>query len=64
MKKGFRAIRVRSHDKLARIEVPENRIQELIEPGLASEISRELKKIGYQYVTIDMDGYKMGSMKK
>lgn len=64
MKIGFRAIRVRSHEKLARIEVPMDRIQELIEPGIASEISRELKKIGYQYVTIDMDGYKMGSMKK
>ena len=64
MKMGFRAIRVRSHDKLARIEVPIDRIQELIQPGLASEISQELKRIGYQYVTIDMDGYKMGSMKK
>ena len=64
MKRGFRAIRVRSHGKLARIEVPNDRIQELLEPCLASDISRELKKIGYQHVTIDMDGYKMGSMKK
>ncbi len=64
MKMGFRAIRVRSHDKLARIEVPGNRIRELIEPGIASEISRELKKIGYEYVTVDLDGYKMGSMNK
>ena len=64
MKLGFRAIRVRSHDNLARIEVPVNRIQELIEPGIASEVSRELKKIGYQYIAIDMDGYKMGNMGK
>jgi len=64
MKMGFRAIRVRSHNKLARIEVPVNRIQELIKPGLASEISRELKSIGYQYVTIDIAGYEMGSMNK
>jgi len=64
MKEGFKAIRVRSHGELARIEVPRDRIQELLEPGLASKISQELKKIGYQYVTIDLDGYKMGSMKK
>lgn len=60
--KGFRQIRVRHHEEIARIEVlPEDR-KKLFDEGLMDEISDELKKIGFSYVTLDLAGYRTGSM--
>lgn len=59
--KGFTQFRVRMHgENLARIEVPENEIDKLIQ--LRDEIVTELKKLGFTYVTMDMKGYRVGSM--
>lgn len=59
--KGFRTVRVRCHGDLARIEVAvPDRIKLFNEP-LASEITQTLKSIGFKYVTIDIQGYRMGS---
>jgi pyridinium-3,5-biscarboxylic acid mononucleotide sulfurtransferase len=57
---GFLQVRVRTHGKLARIEL----IGKDIENALYSreEISKELKSIGFLYVTIDLDGFRSGSM--
>ena len=59
--KGFRTIRVRCHTDLARIEVAANDRAKLMEEPLASDIAKTLKSFGFKYVTIDIQGYRMGS---
>lgn len=59
---GFHQVRVRIHDKLARIEVDENDIERLLDPTLRCDIHNRLKNLGFSYVTIDLSGYRSGSM--
>lgn len=61
MDRGFRAIRVRCHDNLARIEVDKQDINKLFNEVLLEEISGKLKEFGFTYVTLDLEGYKVGS---
>jgi uncharacterized protein len=61
MDQGFRAVRVRSHGRIARIEIPKEKIQSFLEKNRDKAISNALKSFGFQFVTIDMDGYRMGS---
>ena len=55
-------VRVRHHDNLARIEVPPEDIPVLAAPDKAALISGELRKLGFTYVTLDLSGYRTGSM--
>jgi uncharacterized protein len=59
--KGFRTVRVRCHGELARIEVAVADRIKLLEEPLASEITKTLKSIGFKYITLDIQGYRMGS---
>ncbi|MFN3477297.1 MAG: ATP-dependent sacrificial sulfur transferase LarE [Candidatus Methylomirabilales bacterium] len=59
---GFRQIRVRHHERLARIEVPKEELSRLITSGLAEKIAFHLKALGYLYVTVDLEGYRSGSL--
>ena len=59
---GFRVCRVRHHDTLARLEIGLDEMARALEPGMRDRIAHELRSIGYQYVTIDLQGYKMGSL--
>jgi len=59
---GFDQVRVRIHGKLARIEVAPHRVPELVAEPLRGEIIHRLKVLGFQYVTVDLTGYRMGSM--
>lgn len=59
---GFRECRLRYHDKVARIEVPVDGLSRLIEPGVRAEILRELKALGFLYVTVDLQGFRSGSL--
>ena len=59
---GLRQVRVRSHGELARIEVDAGRIHELSEPQLRDKLVRELKALGFVYVTLDLEGYRTGSL--
>lgn len=59
---GFKEVRVRDHEGLARIEVSPNRIGLLIKTSTLEPLVRTLKSYGYQYVTIDMEGYRTGSL--
>ena len=59
---GFRQVRVRHHDKLARIEVERSEISRLIEDEMSHTVTEGLRKIGYTYVTVDLLGYRTGSM--
>ena len=59
---GFRECRVRHHDKLARIEVPRAEIDRFADLELRSRIDRRLRELGYQYVALDLRGFRSGSM--
>ncbi|MGQ3683708.1 MAG: ATP-dependent sacrificial sulfur transferase LarE [Candidatus Loosdrechtia sp.] len=59
---GLRQFRVRHHDTIARIEVLPEDIPALLDAGRRNELVRKFKEIGYQYVTLDMEGYRSGSM--
>src|SRR3954468_4195259 len=59
---GFRICRVRHHDELARIEIGRDELARALEPELGAAIVRELKALGYRYVTIDLQGYRTGSL--
>ena len=59
---GFRQLRVRHHDKIARIEVERSEIPRLIEEEMSRAVTDGLRKIGYAYVTVDLLGYRSGSM--
>jgi uncharacterized protein len=59
---GFRQLRVRHHGKLARIEVPIEDLPRLIEPGIREQVVQAIKQAGYQFVTLDLAGYRMGSV--
>jgi uncharacterized protein len=59
---GFRQFRVRAHGELARIELAQEEISRGLEPAIASRISSGLKEAGFAYVTIDLEGYRQGSL--
>lgn len=59
--KGFKTIRVRCHNDLARIEVAKTERSKLVEEPLATEIATTLKSFGFKFVSIDIQGYRMGS---
>jgi uncharacterized protein len=59
---GFRVCRVRHHDALARLEIGRDELSRAVEPPIREAIVRELRAIGYQHVTIDLQGYRMGSL--
>ena len=59
---GFRVCRVRHHDALARIEIGRDELPRALDPEVADAIVRGLKAIGYRYVTIDLQGYRTGSL--
>jgi uncharacterized protein len=57
---GFNQLRVRHHGQIARIEVPFNEFQKVIEGK--SFIITKFKEIGYYYITLDLAGFRSGSM--
>ena len=59
---GFRQVRVRHHDTIARIEVSRVDFPRFIEEETNQQIVAGFKAIGYAYVTLDLQGYRMGSM--
>ncbi|MEM2924202.1 MAG: ATP-dependent sacrificial sulfur transferase LarE [Methanocellales archaeon] len=59
-KMGFKQVRVRDHDGIARIEVLREDNQAIIENSIT--IARELRKLGYKYITLDLEGYRPGSL--
>jgi len=59
---GFRQVRVRHHGNLARIEIYPEEIERLMDKSLREKVVNHLKKIGYHYVTVDLQGFRSGSM--
>lgn len=59
---GFRQVRVRHHGNIARIEVGGEERAKFLEDGVMDQTYMALKEIGYAYVTMDLKGYRTGSM--
>jgi uncharacterized protein len=59
---GFRQFRVRHHGDLARIEIARDEMERMFSATLFDRVSRELKALGYKFVTLDMAGFRSGSM--
>jgi len=59
---GFQQVRVRHHGEIARIEVSPDEREKIFNVELMNKISAKLKKIGFKYVTLDLSGYRTGSM--
>jgi len=59
---GITQVRVRHHDKIARIEVMEEDIPKLLEEKSRRRLISYFKKLGYSYIAVDLEGYRTGSM--
>jgi uncharacterized protein len=58
---GFPAARVRTHEDIARIEIPPEELQDFMQKSFEKGLPQKLKDMGYKYVTLDLEGYRMGS---
>jgi uncharacterized protein len=59
---GFRQFRVRLHDKLARVEIAQDELPRAMTPEMAAAIATRLKAAGFLYVSLDLEGYRQGSL--
>jgi pyridinium-3,5-biscarboxylic acid mononucleotide sulfurtransferase len=59
---GFRQFRVRHHGDIARIEIARDEMARAMTTEMAAEFSRIFKKIGFKFVTLDLEGFRSGSM--
>ena len=59
---GFRVCRVRHHDTIARLELGREEMARAFEPEVAAAIDRGLRALGYAHVTVDLRGYRLGSL--
>lgn len=61
---GFRAVRVRSHGDLARLEAAPADLERLLDADLRRDVHRTLQGLGFRYVSLDLEGYRSGSMNR
>jgi uncharacterized protein len=59
---GFRQVRVRDHGKIVRIEIAKEELRRALDPQMAAEFARIFKELGFTYVTLDLEGFRSGSM--
>jgi pyridinium-3,5-biscarboxylic acid mononucleotide sulfurtransferase len=59
---GFRQFRVRHHGQLVRIEIAPEELPRALAPEMAAELTRIFKALGFTYVTLDLEGFRSGSM--
>ncbi len=59
---GFKQVRVRAHEEIARIECAPDQLARLCEPAIRETVVRELQAHGFRYVTCDLQGYRSGSL--
>jgi uncharacterized protein len=59
---GFRVCRVRHHDDVARLELGADEMAHALDPAVRETLVRDLKAIGYRYVALDLQGYRVGSL--
>jgi len=59
---GFRQFRVRHHGSIVRLEIAPEEMPRALTPEMAAEFARTFKGLGFQYVTLDLEGFRSGSM--
>ena len=59
---GFEGFRVRDHDGLARVEIAPDELERALDPAFADAVHEHLSDLGFEYVTLDMAGYRTGSV--
>ena len=59
---GFRIFRVRHHDTVARLEIARAEMPRALDPDVNAKLVTALKALGYQYVSLDLQGYRLGSL--
>src|SRR4030095_10472179 len=59
---GFREFRVRHHDQLVRIEIAPAEMERVLRKDLIDELARRFRELGFKYVTLDLEGFRSGSM--
>lgn len=61
-KLGFREFRVRVHDEIVRLEIAPGELEKALNIETAEHLANEFKKIGFRYVTLDLEGFRSGAM--
>ncbi|MEE3329552.1 MAG: ATP-dependent sacrificial sulfur transferase LarE [Myxococcota bacterium] len=59
---GFMQVRLRHHGELARVEVEPSELPKALAPAMASKIAEAIKPLGFKYVSLDLEGYRTGSL--
>jgi uncharacterized protein len=59
---GFRQFRVRHHGEIVRIEIAREELGRALDPSMAAEFARIFKALGFKFVTLDLEGFRSGSM--
>jgi len=59
---GFRVARVRYHREVARLEVEQDEVARLLSPAIRERVDAELRRIGFRFVTVDLRGFRSGSL--
>ena len=59
---GFRQFRVRHHGEIVRLEIARDEMPRALTPEMAIEFTRIFKGLGFSYVTLDLEGFRSGSM--
>lgn len=59
---GFRQFRVRHHGEIVRIEIAREELERALDPAMAAEFTKTFKGLGFKFVTLDLEGFRSGSM--
>jgi len=59
---GFRQFRVRHHGDIVRIEIDGEELERALNPAMAAQFTTIFKKLGFKFVTLDLEGFRSGSM--
>jgi uncharacterized protein len=59
---GFRQFRVRFHEELVRLEIAKDELARALTPEMAAKFTQIFKNLGFKYVTLDLEGYRQGSL--
>lgn len=59
---GFRQFRVRHHGDIVRIEIAREELERALNPGMAAQFTLIFKQLGFKFVTLDLEGFRSGSM--
>ena len=59
---GFEQVRLRHHGPLARVEIAPDELRRALEPAMAARIVAAVKPLGFRFVSLDLEGYRLGSL--